>query len=879
MFLTKRFNLGLILMLFCILLPACGLSPEELEATSVAETAATATPNKHQSPEPTLTQIEPTPGQLLLVTSTEDSGPNTLRQALLDAQPGDTIIFDPVVFPPTAPATISVASELPYIRTNHLSIDASNAGVILDGSLLSGEWDAGLKIESAEGCKVMGLQILQFSGPGIVIHDGAAYSFIGGDQAIGSGPLGQGNLISNNKNIGIVLLNSSFNTIEGNYIGTDLTGLEGQGNLSQGIFIGGGTNNQIVSNLISGNGASGVTLQGAGTHSNILNGNTIGMNATNGAALGNYGNGIEIREGAHNNTVGPGNIIANIDSVSSAVQIYGSDSIENTITQNGILDSRWIGIDLWGGGNLEIAPPVIIDFDLSAGRISGMACPNALVEVFSIDDDNWSKFEGQGDADEVGYFSIDTGNRFPGPHLTVSATDSDGNTSEFSLITDGDEGTTSLQPGNSGHPTRLETYKPNELEDNHIGSFWHNLWDYDPLTEILDETDYLGVKRFRFSISNKEFENEIIDEHDDFVEALEANGIQLTYALTLYQTLYVQADGERPKNLEDLCLRFDTSREDYKQELDYYLEHVAFIVDHYKGRVQYYEIWNEPDNPACYLGINADDYITLVKETVKVIRNLQAEYPAELQNIKIKLGGIILRPGEEYLLYLLESDEIMREVDVISWHPFYGDSPDSYPEYYYGYPEIVNNIKETASDHGFTGEYHAEEMNWRPHSEAEDDDSHPSQGEIAYAKYWTRGILMNLGLDVTAGNLRIPHQWVLASNVVRNLSTIMAGHTTTSLDVEIELLGDNIASYSFALPNGDILFALWTNDVAADHDPGDIMELTFHNLSADRAVGIDVLQGFEQELEYEMVNDGNLVISDLIVKDYPIIIKFINPKQ
>ena len=138
---------------------------------------------------------------------------------------------------------------------------------------------------------------------------------------------------------------------------------------------------------------------------------------------------------------------------------------------------------------------------------------------------------------------------------------------------------------------------------------------------------------------------------------------------------------------------------------------------------------------------------------------------------------------------------------------------------------------------------------------------------------------MNLGLDVTAGNLRIPHQWVIASNVVRNLSTIMAGHTTTSLDVEIEPPGDNIASYSFALPDGDILFTLWTNDVAADHDLGDSMELTFHDLSAERVVGIDVLHGFEQELEYEMFNDGNLVIPDLIVKDYPIIIKFINPKQ
>ena len=136
---------------------------------------------------------------------------------------------------------------------------------------------------------------------------------------------------------------------------------------------------------------------------------------------------------------------------------------------------------------------------------------------------------------------------------------------------------------------------------------------------------------------------------------------------------------------------------------------------------------------------------------------------------------------------------------------------------------------------------------------------------------------MNLGLDVTAGNLEIPHYWVLASNVVRNLSTIMAGHSTkTYTDMESDPPVDNIASYTFVLPDGDILFALWTNDVAADHDPGDSMDLIFHGLSADNVVGIDVLHGFEQELEYDNRN-GNLVIPHFIVKDYPIIIKFIDP--
>jgi len=62
MFLTKKFYLLLTLMLFSILLSSCGLSPEELVATSAAETAeaATNTPSPTSTSPPTSTP-KPTP--------------------------------------------------------------------------------------------------------------------------------------------------------------------------------------------------------------------------------------------------------------------------------------------------------------------------------------------------------------------------------------------------------------------------------------------------------------------------------------------------------------------------------------------------------------------------------------------------------------------------------------------------------------------------------------------------------------------------------------------------------------------------------------------------------------------------------------------------
>src|SRR3990172_2004976 len=79
-----------------------------------APTAAPETPTRTlASPTPIQLPATPTPapqGRTLLVTNANDSGPGTLRQALQDAKPYDVITFDPVVFPPDAPVTISIAS-------------------------------------------------------------------------------------------------------------------------------------------------------------------------------------------------------------------------------------------------------------------------------------------------------------------------------------------------------------------------------------------------------------------------------------------------------------------------------------------------------------------------------------------------------------------------------------------------------------------------------------------------------------------------------------------------------------------------------------------------------------------------------------------------
>jgi hypothetical protein len=117
-------------------------------------------------------------------------------------------------------------------------------------------------------------------------------------------------------------------------------------------------------------------------------------------------------------------------------------------------------------------------------------------------------------------------------------------------------------------------------------------------------------------------------------------------------------------------------------------------------------------------------------------------------------------------------------------------------------------------------------------------------------------------------------------STVRNLSTVMAGNTPANFDVVIESEADNLMYYSFDLANGDQLFAIWTNGASVEYDPGVITTLTFSFADGlpGSVEGIDVLQGYTQQLNIE-VRDDLLIIRDLRVKDYPLIIMLRNASQ
>jgi hypothetical protein len=208
-------------------------------------------------------------------------------------------------------------------------------------------------------------------------------------------------------------------------------------------------------------------------------------------------------------------------------------------------------------------------------------------------------------------------------------------------------------------------------------------------------------------------------------------------------------------------------------------------------------------------------------------------------------------------------------VDVIAWHPFLVnlDPEECRGELFDRYWQtIIPEIKSIAAARGFKGEFSADELRFETWTPSTTDPC--AVLDRTAGKYYAREIVHHLGEDISAGIIWNGDTQVL---VVARLSTLMAGAEAAPFPFEINSTA-NIISSTFILPNGDRLVAIWNHVDIADEDTAIATTLTFPGLSAKKVIGIDVLNGFEQELVTKPEN-GNLVIRNLLIKDYPIIIR------
>ena len=246
----------------------------------------------------------------------------------------DGVLLDNSATANTVGGTTTAARNV--ISTNVIGVefeDAGTTGNLVEGNLL--------------GTDSSGTNPLGNFNEGVVIGSGVTGNTIGGTAT------GAGNVIDDSGLYGVEITGSS-NVVQGNLIGTDITGTKGLGTFGDGILLyNGASSNSIggtatgAGNVISAN-YFGVVLSGSGTSDNLVQGNLIGTTKNGTVKLGNLFDGIQIEMAATANTVGgttagAGNVISGNNN--------GVD-ITDTGTTGNLVQGNRIGTDRTGTINL-----------------------------------------------------------------------------------------------------------------------------------------------------------------------------------------------------------------------------------------------------------------------------------------------------------------------------------------------------------------------------------------------------------------------------------------------------------------------------------------------------------------------------------------------
>ena len=189
-----------------------------------------------------------------------------------------------------------------------IGTDGDGVGDEFERNVISGNAVAGITTQSSSSDVTITGNYIGTDVTGGVALGNASYGILitGGNNTVGGDSPAERNVISANNNDGIRMNNpaSTGNLVQGNYIGTDATGMSDLGNTGVGVSIINAAANNVRDNLISGNTLSGVRLQSAGATGNVVAGNFVGVDVTGTVALGNDLYGVVMQTGANNNLVG-----------------------------------------------------------------------------------------------------------------------------------------------------------------------------------------------------------------------------------------------------------------------------------------------------------------------------------------------------------------------------------------------------------------------------------------------------------------------------------------------------------------------------------------------------------------------------------------------
>jgi titin len=229
------------------------------------------------------------------------------------------------------------------------------------------------------GTNAAGSAALPNGSDGVVIQGGAS------ENTIGGGAPADRDVISGNGADGVEITDSgtTYNVVEGDFIGLDTTGTRAVPNDTAGVIVqSGASGNYLFYDVISANLDEGVLITGSGTNGNVIAADFIGTNAAGNAVVlypgesDSNGIGVEVSNGPAGTLI-EGNVIGGNN---VGVEVYGNATTTSVVSND-------IGTDVTGRLNLGNLVAGLYLYDTSGNMVEDDTIDDSEYGIVTIEAD------------------------------------------------------------------------------------------------------------------------------------------------------------------------------------------------------------------------------------------------------------------------------------------------------------------------------------------------------------------------------------------------------------------------------------------------------------------------------------------------------------
>jgi hypothetical protein len=405
----------------------------------------------------------------------------------------------------------------------------------------------------------------------------------------------------------------------------------------------------------------------------------------------------------------------------------------------------------------------------------------------------------------------------------------------------------------------------------------------------------------------------IAPEVDDYVDSLIENGVKVQVQLQYGNPMYTSRSGRRPDQItpepgsfhnDDRSINSIFWPPTTPDQIAAFVKYVNWMVNHFRGRIHYYALWNEQDIGYWNPWGNPEDYGRLLAAFAPAV------HAADPQ-AKVIYGGQA-DPNSDWAKRALDECKCASQIDIFAYHtyPGYGQNlnPESMDSGAYGAEspaklrELVRNYPGMRKDIEFWDDEFNSIPSWR------------GSDETVQSKYVPRGMIYNLAAGVKT------FVWLLAAGVDGNeyddfgfihgrrelpddftprpvyyaLQNTNALFSDTRLDPKIAIDATDVPAlrrqgrapflrYGFRNKNGKAIVAYWiaAHSVAGGAFPPLSVTLRLRNTGIQQPVLVDVVSGEISALDWKRgtndtlealpLRDSILAIADASYFDWPVL--------